>query len=183
MGAPFARSYSVIVLFLGSLLSPAGVAQEAIPDVKLTVATQLKEGGVLGKEINVLTLTCFKGECRLTTLVLNRCFGSSQIPFVFTKTTQDGGVTVSRSGDILSIEEIDHDLFGDTRTTLRFAFEPSRYPSGQITELKDFSGAYVKNSDLTGTVITVEFVALRGEYERVELACPMELPGIPPAQE
>jgi hypothetical protein len=51
------------------------------------------------------------------------------------------------------------------------------------TKLEGFSGVYVKDSHLAGKLITVKFVPLRGEYKRVDLACPIELPGLPRAGE
>lgn len=187
MRASFPRSCSVAILFVACLLPLVGVAQERIPNVKLTVATQLEEDGVLGSEINVLALRCFEGACRLTTMVFNRCITvngkSFQIPFTFEGTTQGGGIIVTRSGNSLSVEEVNTDVFGDTKTTYRFVLAANQPSTLMATKLEGFSGVYVKDSRLAGKLITVKFVPLRGEYERVDLACPLELPGLPRAGE
>jgi hypothetical protein len=187
MQTSFPRSYSIAILSIACLLPLVGVAQERIPNVKLTVATQLEENGVLGSEINVLALRCFEGACRLTTVVLNRCIAvngkSFQIPFTFGGTTQDGGIIVTRSGNSLSVKEVNTDVFGDTNATYRFVLAANQPSTLMATKLEGFSGVYVKDSHLAGKLITVKFVPLRGEYKRVDLACPIELPGLPRAGE
>lgn len=183
MRVPFGCSRSMAFLFTWCLLSPVGLAHEGVSDVKVTVATQLKEDGVLGSEINVLELRCFEGECRLTTLVLNRCMTGSgepfQVPFTFQSTTQGGGVIVRRSGNTISVEETNTDMFGDTKATYRFVLAAKQPSNLMATKLEGFSGAYVKDSRLAGKLITVEFVPLRGEFARVDLACPTKLRGLP----
>lgn len=152
---------------------------ESLPDVKLRVATRFSENSAWGKEINVLTLSCFEGNCELVTLVLNKCYSladekEAQSPFAYTVDTGGGGLHIQRSGNTLLVEE-PGGLSGVTRKMM-FEFIPGRL---MATKLKSFSGAYIKNSDILVKIIVAELLPLQGDYQTVELDCPIELPGIP----
>lgn len=169
----------MVILLISVLFATDSLGGESLPDVTLRVATQFNENSAWGNEIDVLTLNCFEGNCELITLVLNKCVSLSdgkkvQIPFAYTTSTRSGGLQVHRVGNSLHVEEVG----GPSGITRKFIFEfiPD---SLMATKLKSFSGAYAKNSDILGKNIRAELVPLQGEYQTIEIDCPIELPGIP----
>ena len=172
------RSIYVVILLISVLFATDSFGGESLPDVNLTVATRFNENSAWGNEIDVLTLSCFEGNCELITLVLNKCVSLSdrekvQTPFAFTNSTKSGSLQVLHVGNALHVEEVG----GPSGTTRKFIFE---FIPGSLmsTKLKSFSGAYIKNSHILGKTITVELVPLQGGYQTIEIDCPIELPGI-----
>ena len=172
------RSICIAILLISVVFTTDSFCDGSPPEVALTVATRFNENSAWGNEIDVLTLNCFEGNCELITIVLNKCVslsdrGKVQIPFAHTASTRSGGLQVYRVANSIHVEVVG----GSSGITRKMIFE--FIPDSSIaTKLKSFSGAYVKNSDILGKTITAELVPLQGEYETIEIECPIELPGI-----
>lgn len=176
------RSICVVLVLVSILFATNSFGEKPLPDVNLTVATRCNENSAWGKEINVLTFSCFEGDCELITLVLNKCISLTdgkkiQTPFAFTNSTKGGSLHVQHVGNAFHVEIVS----GPSGINRKYIFEfiPNSSDTGLVTKLKGFSGAYVKNSDILGKTITTELVPLHGAWQATELDCPMELPGIP----
>ena len=172
------RSIYIFFLLISVLFATDSYGGESLPDVSLTVATRFSENSAWGNEIDVLTLNCFEENCELITLVLNKCISLSdgekvQTPFAYTTSTRSGVLQVHRVGNALHVEKFG----GPSGITRKFIFE---FIPGSLmaTKLKSFSGAYVKNSDILGKTISAELIPLKGNYQIIEIDCPIELPGI-----
>lgn len=131
---------------------------------------------------HVLELTCWNGDCSLSTLTLNQCFQSGAgrkafFPKVQYSATSLGNLKVKNEGKSLVVQETGSDTFGDYVTNLRFDYEPT--DKGEIvTRLIGFSGGYVKNSMLLKKVLTTEYVPLPKRNQVIKLDCDVLLPGV-----
>lgn len=171
------------VLWLSICLSlfcmPTNSAADQLPDyLRAEVAVHIKEDGVMTGEINRLRLSCFEGQCEIDTLVLNRCTKRNnwdvQFPFSFTIKSSDEGTTFSIQKNIVDVSAITQGPFGKSLSTYHFVLSQS---SNRAKVLK-FSGGFVKDSNVTKKLMKIEFIPLREEYKKVQLACPIELPGL-----
>ena len=169
------------IAVLCPLLSlPITVEASAPPDfLKVEIGVQLKEDGRLTDELHHLRLSCFEGECEISTLVLNRCSElpdwNVQTPFFFVEKSSDRNASFNVKGNVIDISVVSTGFGGKTITTYRF--ELSHMPNG--SKVTKFSGGYLKDSNILNRLIKVEFMPLRGPYSKVEPACPFELPGVP----
>lgn len=157
-------------------------ANQDIPNLKASIATQLREDGVLGKELNVFTFSCWEGQCDLTRLVFNRCITyekPEQIIVAGYRQTEDGAIRVRRDGNAIWVEESTIDLGGPTTEALRFEFSTDDLETNYWSRLTGFSGSYTRQSEIVGKVITVEYLPLRGKWVDIETACQIVVPGIP----
>lgn len=178
----FLKNVSLLTLFFISC--PVWAFAGPLPDhLHAEVAVQLKENGQLTKEVHRLKLVCFEGECWLDTQVINRCDTvngkSFQSPFSFVIRSSDNNSKFQVRGNVVDITKESFDFGGKSLSTYRFVLSTNREGSPSILdEVLDFSGGYMKDSDIVKRLIKVEFIPLRGKYVKIDLACPIEFPGI-----
>lgn len=163
-------------LLASSLAAPRTAT---IPDVDVEVAVHQKEDGKIGKSIHVLQLKCKSGSCWLMSFSLNQCAAvwltTPTFPLVFeASSTADGGLTVTRNGDTLKVEEVTYDIGGVANNTYLFGFDKL----DGLPTLTSFSGGFVKHSTILNKVISVEYVPVRGAITAVSLDCPLRARGI-----
>lgn len=155
-----------------------GGAQAGIPDITLRITVQQKEGNTLDSGLHLMTLSCLSGVCTLQSASLNQCSRSpvtGNLSFAVVtdhNSTAEGNLRVTNHGNVLLVEERSSDLGGTSINTLRFGYRQNP------ATLTSFSGGFVKNSDLAGKVISVEYVPLIGAYSERRLDCPVRLPGV-----
>lgn len=168
------RSLLIGALTLSSM--PSGASQ-VLPNAQLKIAVRQEADGKLGKAVHVFELSCWAGKCTLSTVTLNQCLGGGFYPTQQRSSTADGTLkAVSEEGALVLTEE-NSDLGGDSIVNLRFKYMPTKQ-GGAITRLVGFSGGFVKNSALLKEVITVKYVPLPKDVQKVKLDCDMLLPGI-----
>lgn len=173
-------SYFVLAVLAGAP-APA-LSDSAIPNANLQVTVQQKQEGKVAKGFHVLELTCWKGDCSLSTVTLNQCFQSGPdrkafFPKVQYSTTSLGNLKVINEGKSLVVQETGSDMFGDYVNNLRFDYETA--DKGKIVNrLVGFSGGYVKNSVLLKKVLTTEYIPLPKRNQVMKLDCDALLPGV-----
>ena len=151
-----------------------------IPDVNLRVAVRQKEDGKLGKSLHIVHLSCWQGDCALTWLTLNQCTAAVDgkaafHPKIERSSTREGTLQVLALGDVIEVKETDPDV----TTTLRIGYK--KRGVGRATQVTSFSGGFVKQSDILGKVITVEYIPFLGAYSAMKLDCAVLLPGVDPS--
>jgi hypothetical protein len=157
-------------------------SDSTIPNVNLQVTVQQKQEGKLAKGFHVLELTCWQGDCSLSTVSLNQCFKSGLdkkafFPKVQYSSTSLGNLKVNNEGKSLFVQETGSDMFGDYTTNLRFDYEA--VGKGEIiNHLIGFSGGYIKNSSLLKKVLTTEYIPLPKRNQVMKLDCDALLPGV-----
>jgi len=172
------------VVLLFNLLAASHIfaaSEVPIPDVNLRVAVRQKEDGKLGKSLHIVHLSCWQGDCSLTWLTLNQCIGAvggkaAFPPKIERSSTRDGTLQVNPLGDVIEIKETDPDV----TTTLRIGYK-KRANAVVARQVTSFSGGVVKNSDVLGKVITVEYIPFMGAYSAMQLDCAVLLPGVDPS--
>jgi hypothetical protein len=172
--------YAFLILFLA--IPSVAISTDSIPNVNLQVTVQQKEEGKLSKGFHVLELTCWQGNCSLSTVTLNQCFESGSgkkafFPKVQYSSTWMGNLKVRNEGKGLVVQETGHDMFGDYVSNFRFDYR-SDGKGEIITKLTGFSGGYVKNSALLKQIITTDYVPLQKANQIMKLDCDALLPGI-----
>ena len=173
-------SYLLLAVVAGSPL-PA-FSGTTIPNANLQVTVQQKQEGKIAKGFHVLELTCWKGDCSLSTVTLNQCFQSGPdskvfFPKVQYSATSLGNLKVKNEGNSLVVQETGSDIFGDYVNNLRFDYEAAG--KGKIVNrLISFSGGYVKNSALLKKVLTTDYIPLPKRNQVMKLDCDVLLPGI-----
>jgi len=171
----------MVVAFL--VLCPRVWAQQKIPDTILRVTVQQREKGKLNPELHFQVLSCWRGECSLTSVTLNSCRpspvsrGKASPLIVERSSTREGNLAVTKEGNTLVVVETGADIGGRYVTTQRFKYEDPR-DGGVVQKLVGYSGGFVKDSVMAQQVITVDFVPFRGTYREVKLDCPLGLPGV-----
>lgn len=174
----------LLYVFLVLLLTTPTVvlSADSIPNARLRVTVQQRDEGKISKEFHVLELSCWDGNCSLTSVTLNRCWESVYgqkvfYPSVQYSATWMGNLKVKNEGKSLIVQETGSDMFGDYVVNLRFDYESTG--KGEIANrLVGFSGGYVKNSDLVKKVLTSEYVPLPKANQIMKLDCDMLLPGV-----
>jgi hypothetical protein len=173
---------SCLLLILLFITPAAALSVDNIPNANLRVTVQQKEEGRISKGFHVVELSCWDGNCSLSSVSLNQCmeFGSGKkafYPKVQYSATSMGNLKVKNEGKTLVVQEIGSDMLGDYVTNLRFDYEtPGK---GEIVyRLIGFSGGYVKNSILLKKVLTTEYVALPEANQVIKLDCDVLLPGV-----
>jgi len=173
-------SYLLPVLLL---VTPVTVLPaDNIPNVSLRVTVQQKEDGKINKGFHVLELSCWDGQCSLSSVSLNQCMESGSgkkafYPKVQYSATSMGNLTVRNEGNTLLVQETGSDIFGDYLNSLRFDYDPAGRDK-MVDRLIGFSGGYVKNSVLLKKVLTTEYVPLPKANQVMKLDCDVLLPGI-----
>lgn len=171
------------LLLIVLLTTPvAALSEDRIPNASLRVTVQQKEEGRITKGFHVLELSCFDGNCSLSSVSLNQCIetGSGRkafYPGVQYSATWIGNLKVRSEGKSLVVQETGSDMFGDYVNNLRFDYEMTG--EGKIANrLVGFSGGYVKNSALLKKVLTTEYVPLLKANQVIKLDCDVLLPGV-----
>lgn len=171
-------------------------AGENPPNGKLSIGYRQLVDGALSKAVYYATLTCYDGDCHLSTLALNQClptpFGAEEafIPKIERSATSEGTLSVRmRDADTLIATEKN----GEAIYTYHFTFT-SRQDTKLATLLKvkqtrffsekqavtGFRGEAVKDSMTQGKMITWELVPLKnprkGVWPVIKLECDLALP-------
>ena len=168
------------------LIMPVGASSsDSIPDAHLRVTVQQRQDGKINKGLHVLELSCFNGNCSLSTVSLNQCGQSGSgkqafYPAVQYSSTKKGNLEVRKEGNTIVAQETGSDAFGDYINSLRFDYDYEKMPIDGtiITHLTGFSGGFVKNSGIINKVFTADFVPLPKANQVMELDCGVLLPGI-----
>jgi hypothetical protein len=175
---------TVIHLLLGILvMMPTTVlSSDNIPNAHLRVSVQQKEEGKISKGFHVLELSCWDGNCSLSSVSLNQCMESGSgekafYPKVQYSTVRMGNLKVRNEGNSFVLQETGSDIAGDYVVNLRFDYKPAGKDK-IVNRLIGFSGRYVKNSDLLKKVLTRDYVPLPKANQVMKLDCGVLLPGI-----
>jgi hypothetical protein len=103
---------SVVLLVSSILISQVSGAGQtaAIPSGSVSVAYRQLEQGELSESVHELTLSCWEGQCTLSTLTLNQCLPSSNgpafVPKVQRSSTADRTLMIRGEGpDVLRAEK------------------------------------------------------------------------------
>jgi len=171
------------LLLIGLVTTPvAALSEDRIPNASLRVTVQQKEEGKITKGFHVLELSCFDGNCSLSSVSLNQCIESGSgkkafYPRVQYSATWTGNLKVRNEGKSLVVQETGSDMFGDYVNNLRFDYEMAGKDE-IANRLVGFSGGYVKNSALLRKVLTTEYVPLPKANQVMKLDCDVLLPGV-----
>jgi hypothetical protein len=158
-------------------------AQQSLPDALLRVTVQQKEQDRLNPELHVQELSCWRGECSLSSITLNSCRpspvsdGKASPLIIERSSTREGSLAVTKEGDTLVAVETGSDIGGRYVTTQRFRYENPR-DGAIVRKLVGYSGGFVKNSVIAQQVVAVQFVPFQGAFKEVRLDCPLGLPGV-----
>lgn len=171
-----------IFLVLPLAMPTLALSADNIPNASLQVAVQQKEEGKINKGYHVLELSCWEGNCFLSTVSLNQCgeSGSGEkafYPKVKHSATGMNNLKVRNEDRSLIVQETGSDMFGDYVNNLRFDYEFTG--KGKIADrLVGFSGGFVKNSAILKKVLTIEYVPLKKFNQVIKLDCGVLLPGV-----
>jgi hypothetical protein len=168
----------VILIVTPAIASSA----ESIPNANLQVTVQQKEDGKINKGFHVLELSCWDGQCSLSSVSLNQCMESGSgekvfYPKVQYSTTWMGNLKVRNERNSLVLQETGSDIGGDYVVNLRFDYKPVGKDT-IVNRLIGFSGGYVKNSVLLKKVLTTDYLPLPKANQVMKLDCSVLLPGI-----
>ncbi len=174
--------YLYLLLCVLVLSKPLNAGSDNIPNSQLRVTIQQKEDGKINRGFHVLELSCWDGQCSLSSVSLNQCMeaGSGNkafYPKVQYTATWLGNLKVRNEGKSLVVQETSSDVFGDYVNNLRFDYE-SVAKDKIVNRLIDFSGAHVKKSALLKKVLTTNYVPLPKADQVIKLDCDVLLPGI-----
>ena len=170
-------------LFILMFVAPiTALSADNIPNANLRVTVQQREDGKINKGFHILQLSCWDGDCSLSSVALNQCMESGSgkkafYPKVQYSATWMGNLKVRNEEKSLVVQETGSDLFGDYVNNLRFDYEPEGKDK-IVTRLTGFSGGYVKNSALLKKVLTTEYVPLPNATQVMKLDCDVLLPGV-----
>ncbi len=171
-------------LLLAILILTPAIASSAdnIPNANLCVTVQQREEGKINKGFHILDLSCWDGNCSLSSVSLNQCMESGSgekvfYPKVQYSTTWMGNLKVSHEGNSLVVQETGSDIGGDYVVNLRFDYKPVGKDK-IVNRLIGFSGGYVKNSVILKKVLTTDYVPLPKANQVMKLDCGVLLPGI-----
>ena len=169
---------SLIIL----LVAPASVSSsDGIPNVNLQVTVQQREDGKINKGFHVLELSCWDGDCSLSSLTLNQCLGfgsdKSFYPKVQYSSTSTGNLKVRNEGNSIIVQETGFQMGGDYVNSLRFDYERVGKDE-RAYRLIGFSGGVVKNSIILEKVFSMEYVPLPEVAQVMKLDCDVLLPGV-----
>jgi len=173
---------SYLLLILPFTMPVTAQSAEDIPNANLRVTVQQKEDGKISKGFYVLQLSCWDGQCSLSSVSLNQCmeFGSGKqafYPNVQYSATLTGYLQVRNEGNSLIVHESGSDSLGDYVNNLRFDYEPAGKDK-IVSRLTGFSGGCIKKSVLLKKVLTTEYVPLPKTYQVMKLDCDVLLPGV-----
>jgi len=165
--------YVFLILLL--IAPTVALSADSIPNARLRVTVQQKEEGKISKGFHILELSCWEGNCSLSSVSLNQCGESGSgkkafYPKVQYSATWMGNLKVRNEGKSLVVQETGSNMFGDYVNNLRFDYESTG--KGEIANrLVGFSGGYVKNSALLKKVLTTEYVPLQNADQIMKMDC------------
>src|SRR5262249_32744015 len=113
-------------------------------------------------------------DCRLTVRGRRAFF-----PKVETGSTRLGNLKVLHQDAVLTLEQTGTDSVGNWVNTFRIEYEPAK-DGGPATRGLNFSGGFVKTSELIKRATTIEYVPLEGSVQDLNLECAVAAPGIDP---
>jgi len=177
------KKMALYLLLTVLIMIPATASSsDSIPNADLLVTVQQKEEGKITKGFHILELSCWDGNCSLSSVSLNQCFESFSgekafYPKVQYSTTRMGNLKVRNQGNSLVVQETGSDIGGDYVVNLRFDYKPAGKDK-IVNHLIGFSGGYVKNSILLKKVLTTDYVPLPKVSQVIKLDCGVLLPGI-----
>jgi hypothetical protein len=177
------KKWASHLLLVLMLIAPiTALSADNIPNASLRVTVQQKEEGKISKGFHVLELSCWDGNCSLSSVSLNQCMESGSgkkafYPKVQYSATWMGNLKVRNEGNSLVAHETGSDMFGDYVNNLRFDYSPGGKDE-IVNRLVGFSGGYVKNSALLKKVLTTEYIPLPKANQIMKLDCDVLLPGI-----
>jgi hypothetical protein len=172
----------LVVLMLLLTVPTLVLSADDIPNASLRVTVQQKEEGKIHKGFHVLELSCWEGNCSLSSVSLNQCGESGSgkqtfYPRVQYSSTWTGNLKVKNEGKSLVVQETGSDIFGDYINNLRFDYE-STGKGETAYRLVGFSGGYIKHSSVLKKVLTTEYVPLKKANQVMKLDCDVLLPGV-----
>ena len=176
------KGFLYVFLILLLAMPTVVLSADSIPNASLRVTVQQKEEGKISKGFHVLELSCWEGNCSLSSVSLNQCGESGSgkevfYPKVQYSATWMGNLKVKNEGKSLVVQETGSDMFGDYVNNLRFDYESTG--KGEVANrLVGFSGGYVKNSSLLKKVLSTEYVPLQKADQVMKLDCDVLLPGV-----
>ena len=164
------------------IIVPANAVDSQIPNASLKVTVRQLQDGNLEKGFHILELSCWAGDCLLTSITLNTCVESGTgkkafYPGVQRSSTREGNLVVTDSGNTLLVKETGSDIGGNYTNNFRFQYDPPK-KGDMITRLHGFSGGFVKNSIILEKVITVEYIPIKGISQILSLDCGVLAPGV-----
>ena len=171
------------ISFVFLLVMPmVALSADNIPNASLRVTVQQKNEGKLSRGFHVFELSCYEGQCSLSSVSLNQCQESGSgkkgfYPRVQYSATWTDNLKVRNEGKSLIVQETGFDLFGDYVNNFRFDYAPPG-KNEIIDRLIGFSGGYVKNSTLLKKVLTTDYVPLPKANQVLKLDCDVLLPGV-----
>lgn len=182
----------IVTTLLATVAVPAVYAQgPSIPNGEWAIAYRQLQDGKLSQAVFQTYLRCSDGECTLLTLTLNQCIVADAARTVFYPKIQqwstnggwNGYMSVARPAPdvLLAAYQLDGAVF-----RMRFTFRTVAHPSingGKPfpAEIKEFSGGVVKDSAISGKIITWELVPLTlKDANSFKLDCSVLLDGIVP---
>jgi hypothetical protein len=179
------KRYALHLHFLLAIfvVTPSIVSSaDNFPNADLLVTVQQKEEGKIIKGFHILELSCWDGNCSLSTVSLNQCIESFSgekafYPKVEYSTTWMGNLKVRNQGNSFVVQQTGSDIGGDYVVNLRFDYKPTGKDK-IVNHLIGFSGGYVKNSILLKKVLTTDYVPLPKVSQVIKLDCGVLLPGI-----
>ena len=150
-----------------SLAAGPTARTELIPSGSLSVAYRQLMEGKLSDGVFHTHLECHRGQCSLTTVVLNLCIAGAWYPKIVRWTTLEDNLTVTRASPGLLLVEV-KELGTTLRTRFEFTVDLSSpvaklYGGTRFEKLTGFSGGAVNASGTAGKVVTWELVPLREE--------------------
>lgn len=180
-------TFSVInilcLAFLFFITDSFAIKSETIPDIKLEVAYRKLTEGKLSKSVHNIILSCYDGQCEMTTLTLNQCVdfpvGNAFYPKIERTSTREGNLLlrIPEKGVIEAEERIMFD--GSFTAKYRFTYDTSdKSDKFILKDLTGFSGAVVKQSNFLNKVISWDLVPLKGQSVNVKADCDINLIGI-----
>ncbi len=178
------------------LVTTPVMANDVPPNGTLTIGYRQLLDDSLSKAVYYATLTCYDGDCTMTTVTLNQClptpFGKEEafIPKVERSSTSDGNLSVRMRDDTTLIVT---EKNGETIYTYHYTFvyrddkdlatllksKQTRF-FAEKQAVQHFTGGAIKDSTALGKIISWELVPLKnpskGVWPVIEPACKITLP-------
>lgn len=112
------------------IMTPATASSsDSIPNANMRVMVQQKEQEKINKGFHVLELSCWDGQCSLSSVSVNPCVESGSgkkafYPKVQYPATSMGNLKVRNEGNSLIVQETGSDISSDYMNNLRFDYKP-----------------------------------------------------------
>jgi hypothetical protein len=141
----------------------------------------------LSESVHHVTLSCWDGQCSLTTLTLNQCGLEAFYPKIErsrSSTGERGFSVIELQPGLILVEVRDE-------ATMSYQFQYATRENPNLSDrlglkqtrwferLTGFSGGALKYSVVLGKVLTRDLVPLKGIFPRIKAACDILLDGVP----